>query len=178
MVSVSSVISSASAVGFSGSRSGVPSCFASVAASVAPSASVFVGCASGVDAAARSAFPQAVVFRASSFSAHSFAASLALRSSACVRAVAAASGVWVSFPSAACPASLRPCASPFSGSGSGSWASLALAVFLRVPCLVCLPVGVVFPSWWRSACGVSVVPGPSGFSFFWLSPLPVQPSLF
>jgi hypothetical protein len=57
---VSSLVSSASVVGFSGSRSVVPAACAEVVPAV--SSPVFVGCARGVDAAFRAAFPSARVF--------------------------------------------------------------------------------------------------------------------
>lgn len=135
---VLSVVSSASAVGFSGSRfEFVPYSVRLVAAAVPAGVPVFVGCASGVDAAVRGFFPGARVFSASAFG--SGRGSFAARSAACVRAVSAAGGLWVSFPSRPCPAGLAPSASSsraFCGSGSGSWASLAFAVGLGVPCLV------------------------------------------
>lgn len=126
------------AVGFSGSRSVVPGVVPAVAARVASlGCPVFVGCAAGVDAAFRAAFPSARVFSASSFG--SGRGSFAARSVAVVRAVAVAGGAWVSFPSGPCPAGLLPSASSsraFCGSGSGSWASLAFAVGSGLPCLV------------------------------------------
>lgn len=108
-------------------------------------APVYVGCASGIDAAVRSARPGARVFRAGS----SRPGALARRSIRCVRAVAQAGGVWVSFPGRACPSGIRPSRSAsacFSGGGSGSWASLALAAGLGRPCLVFLPRSVQPPS--------------------------------
>lgn len=98
---------------------------------------VAVGCASGLDAIVRDICPDAMVFRASSFS----KGALVSRSCECVRTVAA-SGTgcgWVSFPCCACPDDLSP--SPvdslcFCGSGSGSWASAALAAGLGVPLVV------------------------------------------
>lgn len=125
-------ISDFSCVGFSGSRSlyGVSRSALSVAASsVSPSASVLVGCASGVDAFFRYQFPRASVFRASSFGVGR--SSFARRSVAVVSAVVSSDGCWVSFPSSPCPAGLFPSASSsrcFSGGGSGSWASLAFAL--------------------------------------------------
>jgi len=167
------------AFGFSGSRSVVPASLFLAFAAVPPASSVLVGCAAGVDGSAAAAFPRASVFRASSFSAPSWAAQLALRSSACVRAVSAASGLWVSFPGRGCPPGLVPCASPFRGSGSGSWASLALAVFLRVPSVLFLPAGVAFPAVWRSRSLCSLLGfSPCGGAFFFLAPLPPVPSLF
>jgi hypothetical protein len=93
--------------------------------------------------------PAARVFRANDYGVGR--AALAARSIACVRAVAAAGGVWVSLPDAVCPARLRPSPSPsacFAGYGSGSWASLALAVGLQTRALVFLPPGVSVPVGW------------------------------
>ena len=163
-----------SCVGFSGSRSlaGVSRAALSVAASsVSPSASVLVGCAGGVDEFFRSQFPCARVFSASSFGIGRGA--FARRSVAVVSAVASTGGCWVSFPSSACPAGLVPSASSsrcFSGSGSGSWASLAFALGSGVPCFVCLPAGVPAPAGW----GLSSVGG----GWFVSSPVPAQLSLF
>ena len=119
---------------------------------------VFVGCASGVDAAFRGFFPSARVFSAASFG--SGRGAFAARSAAVVRAVQLAGGVWVSFPSGACPAGLLPSASSsgaFCGSGSGSWASAAFAVGSGLPVLVFgsrPPAGWGFVSlgggWWFS----------------------------
>jgi hypothetical protein len=150
---------SAPAVGFSGSRSAGPACLAACRA-VLPlvRGAVFVGCAAGLDAAVRAAVPSASVLSASSFGAASVGrGAFAARSVALVRAVvaagqgAASSPVWVSFPGRACPAGLAPCAAParcFSGLGSGSWAALAFAAGLGLPCLVFLPAGVSAPAGW------------------------------
>lgn len=136
-------------VGFSGSRSVVPVVEVRVALSrLAPGACVLVGCASGVDALARSEWAGELrVFEASAGGRGAFAA----RSADCVRSVAAAGGAWVSFPGVACPVGLLPSSRAsrcFCGSGSGSWASLALAVGLGVPCLVWLAEGLVAPLGW------------------------------
>lgn len=182
-MSVSILFSSFPSFGFSGSRS-VPvsvvgtSLSASVAFAVScvpEGASVSVGCAGGVDAAVRLAFPLASVFRAAEYPARNFAASLALRSIACVRSVASAGGLWVSFPSVACPSVVRPCASPFSvGGRSGTWASAALAAFLGMPVLVCIPAGALFgcPSWgsWSFVGCAPSSGGVAGGSFFLLRP--------
>jgi hypothetical protein len=169
-----------SAFGVSGSRSVIPSFYMHVISYIPQGSPVFVGCAAGVDDVTRSYFSHSTVFRASQFPASSFSASLALRSMACVRAVGAVGGLWLSFPSVFCPSALVPCRSPFSGSGSGSWASLAYAVFMRVHCVICLPPSVFFPSSWLSYCTVTPLGvSPCGSSFFALSPLPVsQSSLF
>lgn len=144
-----------STIGFSGSRA--PSIASAralqlVLAALPSDISVVVGCASGIDALVRSACPTARVFRATDYGIGRGA--LAARSIACVRAVAAASGVWVSLPDAACPAGLRPSAAAsacFAGYGSGSWASLALALGLSVPCFVFLPSGIAVPPGWPLA---------------------------
>ena len=139
-------------IGFSGSRA--PS-VASVRAlrlalgAMPPNASVVVGCASGIDAMVRAACPSARVFRAADYGVRRGA--LAARSIACVRAVAAAGGVWVLLPDVACPMGLRPspsAAACFAGYGSGSWASLALALGLGMRCFVFLPPGVWVPTGW------------------------------
>lgn len=174
---VSAALSGASVVGFSGSRSplGAVSCASLLAAcaAVPPSASVFVGCARGVDAVARSVFPSASVFSVASGAFGRGRSAFARRSVACVSAVASAGGLWVSFPASACPAGLAPSASSsrcFSGSGSGSWASLAFALGSGVRCLVCLPAGVLPPAGWGL---VSL-----GGGWWGSSPVPVQLSLF
>lgn len=139
-------------VGFSGSRA--PSIASAQALQWAltalPSeATVMVGCAAGIDALVRDACPSARVFRASDYGVGRGA--WAARSIACVRAVAAAGGVWISLPDAVCPAGLLPSASAsacFAGYGSGSWASLALALGLGVRCFVFLPPGVAVPAGW------------------------------
>ena len=140
-------------VGFSGSRR----CPAAVAAalSVVPQFSglpAFVGCASGVDAAVSAALPSARVFRASS----QHPAALAQRSAALVQAVAAGGGLLVVCPAAGqpCPAGVRPGAA-FSGGGSGSWASCALAVQHGAAVLVW---SSTLPAWLASA-GYSPAPG-------------------
>ena len=158
---------SATVVGFSGSRHVGALSSAAVAAAVAvvpSSARVVVGCASGVDASVRLACPRAQVFAVSSGRWGVGRGAFAGRSAACVGAVAVAGlgGLWVSFPSSACPAGLLPSASSsrcFSGSGSGNWASLALALGLGVRCLVFLPAGVSAPAGW----GLSPVAGSPGW---------------
>lgn len=131
---------SSSVVGFSGSRSVVPPVLPSLFPLVG--GSVFVGCASGVDAVVRGAFPSASVFRASSRSPRALVA----RSVGFVRALSSVGGVLLSFPSGSCPSCVVPSSSWCGGGGSGSWASLALALGSGVFCLVWLPSGVVPPA--------------------------------
>jgi hypothetical protein len=164
------VLSAASVVGFSGSRS--PSRLSSVALSAALvlvplSVRVCVGCARGVDAAVRGFFVGASVFSVASGRWGAGRGAFAARSVACVRAVAAAGsgGLWLSFPSGACPVGLSPSSASsrcFSGFGSGSWASLAFAVGLGVPSLLFLPGGLCPPSGW----GFAPLSGCPGWFFF------------
>lgn len=110
------------------------------------SGAVAVGCASGVDSLVRSAFPSASVFSVSSFlvGGRVCRASFARRSSALVSWCASSGGLLVAFPLGACPPSVAPSAS-FSGGGSGSWGSVALAVGLGCSVLVVVPSGA-FPA--------------------------------
>jgi hypothetical protein len=143
-------------VGFSGSRR-LASAFRPLVSGVVASVvsggrSVAVGCAAGADAFVRAAAPAAAVFSVSAFGRGRGA--FAARSVAFVRAVAAggAGSGLVVFPSAPCPVGLVPSASAsrcFSGLGSGSWASAALAAGLGLPV-------VVFP------CGFSALPASWG----------------
>ena len=173
-MSAAALVAGFPCVGFSGSRAPAVASLAALAglvSAVAPGAAVVVGCAPGIDHAARAAFPGAQVFQASSFG--SGRGSFAARSVACVRAVSASGGVWVSFPSSPCPAGLRPSGRSsvaFSGLGSGSWASLAFALGSGVPCLVFLPAGVPAPAGWGL---VSL-----GGGWFHAAPAIVQPRLF
>jgi hypothetical protein len=121
------IIQSHTQIGFSGSRHSIDPIAGELAAVAVPvGAEVVVGCAAGVDAFFRSRFPAARVLRVDSSLGR---AGFARRSIACVEAVSG--GLWVSFPGGACPSGLFPSASSgrcFSGSGSGSWASLAYAI--------------------------------------------------
>lgn len=121
------IIQSHTQIGFSGSRHSIDPHAGELAAGAVPAgAEVVVGCAAGVDAFFRSRFPAARVLRVDSSLGR---AGFARRSIACVEAVSR--GLWVSFPSGACPSGLFPSASSgrcFSGSGSGSWASLAYTI--------------------------------------------------
>lgn len=159
------LLSAAGCVGFSGSRHGLgrlgECAFLSLAALVPAGCRVAVGDARGVDAAVRSWFPGALVFRVSG----SGVGAVVARSVSLVQSVAAAGGVLVVFPGRACPAGLLPSVSSracFCGLSSGSWASAALAAGLSVPVLVWLPLGVVPPAW-----GFRVL----GSGWFLLSPV-------
>lgn len=161
---LSDIFARFSCFGFSGSRAPggaiAVSALSATAAAVPAGSRVVVGCARGVDAFFRTAFPDAEVFEVASGRWGVGRGAFAARSVACVRAVAAAGGLWVSFPASACPSGLSPSASSsrcFSGSGSGSWASLAFALGSGVPCLVFCPGEV--PSGW----GLAPVPGAPGW---------------
>ena len=113
------------------------------------SAPVLVGCAPGVDAVVR-AHPAARVLRASAFG-HGRGA-FAARSSALVRTAAATPGaVLVALPSGPCPFGLVPARSSsraFSGHGSGTWGTAALAAGLGLSIVVALPAGTAPPAGW------------------------------
>ncbi len=141
-------------VGFSGSRHLTGAHFATVkqvaAAVAAAGHPVAVGCAAGADLAVRSAVPGAQVF---AVAAQASRQAFAVRSVQLVQAVAASSSpALVAFPVQPCPSGLVPSKQSgkcFSGRGSGTWASVALAVGLGVPVFVFWSgMGVpVLPSW-------------------------------
>ncbi len=176
---VVAALSSAPVVGFSGSRSVAPASLAPCLAALAPSSRVFVGCASGVDAAVcASVAPSRLrVFAVSSFAGPRGVSrgSFAARSVAFVRALGAASAPLFSFPSGACPVGVAPSSSSscFCGAGSGSWASLAFAAGCGVPCFVALPSGLAVPSGW----GFSSLGAFGGSAWFSFVP-PISLSLF
>ena len=180
--SICQAIATAAAVGFSGSRSLEniePSVISEAVAAVPMSVPISVGCQRGIDELVRLACPRARVFRASDFG--SGKGAYAARSIACVRSVAVsgaipegiANGLWIAFPSSACPSGLSPSPSSskcFCGSGSGSWASLAFALGLGVRCLVWLPPSVPAPAGWDLS--------PVGDGWWVSNVAPVQLSLF
>jgi hypothetical protein len=183
MVSLASFVRSFPCVAFSGSRacgsSASLSCRSFLPVLGGFSASVGVGCASGVDSLVRSAFPSASVFSVSSFlvGGRVCRASFARRSSALVSWCASSGGLLVAFPLGACPSSVAPSAS-FSGGGSGSWGSVALAVGLGCSVLVVVPSGAFPAPPALASCFRFVGVAPCGGAL-WLSvPAPVQLSLF
>lgn len=149
---VISHLSGVACVGFSGSRAPSPASLAALSwlcGLVPPGAAVVVGCARGIDQAARQVFPAAQVFQAAAYGTRRGA--FAARSVACVQSVAAAGGLWAAFPASPCPVGLVPSSKSskcFCGKGSGTWASLAFAVGSGVPCLVFLPSGITAPTGW------------------------------
>ena len=125
--------------GFSGARSSVPNGCKEAAKLVPENSRVFVGCANGVDAYFRKVFPNAEVSSASDFGGGK--SYYALRSAYVISSVKRRHGLWVSFPDSQCPANLLPSKDRgccFCGTGSGTWASLAYALGLGLPCLVYL----------------------------------------
>ncbi|MBD2341230.1 hypothetical protein H6G64_30125 [Calothrix sp. FACHB-156] len=153
-----------STFGFSGARSPAgllpPKALSSAAAAVPPGSRVVIGCQRGVDAFFRQCFPKAEVFAVASGKWGQGKGAYAARSIACVQAVAGDRGLWVSFPASECPVGLLPAAKSakcFSGSGSGTWASLAYALGSGVACLVYSPFEV--PAGW----GLEPVPGHLGW---------------
>lgn len=147
-------------VGFSGSRvSGGPLCVAArgACAAVPPGVPVSVGCASGVDAVVRGAFPRATVFAVSSGRWGSGRGAFARRSAALVRSLLPG-GVLVVLPLGPCPPAVSPSSSPgacWCGGGSGSWASAAFALGLGLRVALWAPAVPWFVSavplgggWW------------------------------
>lgn len=146
---ISDLLAGAPTVAFSGGRQfprGVSSQLpAAIADCVPESSRVLVGCARGVDEAFRDLFPHATIFYASDFGVGR--SSFARRSVAVVDQLGRGD-LFVSLPDKECPI-LMPSSSSshcFSGSGSGSWATLAYAIGRDIPAAVYLgalscPVG-------------------------------------
>ena len=150
---VKSLISESACIGFSGSRSAISSSLnvlEEVTKLVPDTTTVIVGCAQGIDKAVRNIFSDAIVFHVSDFGRGRGA--FAARSIACVQRVRGSKGAWISFPVDPCPPGLLPSADSskcFCGKGSGTWASLALAVGLNIPSLVWCPLGLQPPEEWN-----------------------------
>jgi hypothetical protein len=136
MKSVKEIMDMYPCIGVTGTRHNylVPEVCALVRADLVRAAvPVLVGDAPGVDAVF-SAVPGAQIFKAKSRkSMH-----LVQRSSSLVKATAAAGGCLLAFPAARCPVQVLP-SRRFEGHGSGSWGTIALAIFYRVPVLVYWP---------------------------------------
>lgn len=169
------------AVGFSGSRRlAGPAALqaAHLAQAVETSGSVvYVGDAAGADQAVRAVARDPRVFRVHVPG----PAGLVDRSASLVRALSVVPGsVLVGFPDCPCPPALCPAALParcFCGLGSGTWASLALAVGLGVPVRVFLPDSTLPPRTW----GPWRLETAGPFDDSWaldLSPRPAQLRLF
>jgi hypothetical protein len=138
-------------IGFSGSRSLSGAGLAALTALfplVPVGCHICVGCAAGADAAVREAFTSCgrlCLFSVASGRWGVGRAAFARRSAAIVGAVPSG-GLLVVVPSGACPAGVVPSRS-FSGCGSGSWGSAALALGTGRQVLVWLPTGSVPPVW-------------------------------
>lgn len=115
------------------------------------SGQVAVGCASGVDAAVRYMFPHATVFSVQSYKVNGSItrASFAWRSTHMVQWLAANHGLLIAFPSSLAPGKIQV-GTTFSGHGSGTWGTIALAIGL--------------------GCSVMVVLPASSYKLFWASP--------
>lgn len=171
-------------VGFCGSRflSGpdftrVRSIARSVAASKVP---VLAGCASGADLAARQGAGRSCrMFSVRSGRYGAGRGAHVRRSVDFVRTLAREGApILVGFPDRPCPSGLTPSGSPrkcFAGFGSGTWASLALAVGLDVPVVV---FGPFLPAWRGSWVPVRAGLFAGGFRFVPSARAPRQLSLF
>ena len=167
---VARLVAAAPLLVVSGARRPSPIVAAAARAVVAArpaSAPLLVGCAPGVDAAAR-AHLSAQVLRASAFGRGRGA--FAARSAALVRTAAATPGaVLVALPSGPCPAGLVPAGTSsraFSGHGSGTWGTAALAAGLGLRLVVALPAGTAPPAGW------SLGPLTSGSGLVWHTSAP------
>jgi hypothetical protein len=172
---IAKIISSYQVFGFSGARASVPKGCREAAKLVSKDSQVFVGCANGVDAYFRKVFPNAEVSRASDFGRGK--SSFALRSAHVIQSVKRRHGLWLSFPDSQCPPDLLPSRDRgccFCGRGSGTWASLAYALGLGMPCLVYLGNIQRPRGWglfhigegWYGCHIVANVPSPHQLSFF------------
>jgi hypothetical protein len=154
MCLVSSVLSPAPVVGFSGSRVCSPEMADALdfmARWVSSESSVYVGCARGVDEWVRGVWPEVRVFSVSDMG---FAGrgAFAARSISFVDAVAAAGGgvgfcpgPW--FPSRGWLGSVLSFLPYLFWRGSGSWGTLAYAIGRGVPCFVFLGTAVAPAGW-------------------------------
>ncbi|WP_373479265.1 hypothetical protein [Geminocystis sp.] len=149
------MISNYDIVGFSGSRSYSPFILPLVLESVRDK-QIFVGCAKGVDAMVRlysvNNSVNLRVFKASDYGKGK--SSFARRSMAMVNEIKVSQGCLVSFPSSPCPSGLKPSPNTFNGKGSGTWATLAYAVFLNIPCFVYLD-SLPIPQGWGLSSSLS-----------------------
>ena len=149
-------LSQYTAFSFSGSRHGSAAArvFLPAFAAMFSTASVRVGCASGVDALVRDAFPSAGVFRAGLGR-----GALVARSVRLVRASGADGGLLIAFPALDTPPRGCRVGQSFCGGGSGTWGSVALALGLGYPVLV-----------WCASVVYSPTPPLPGLSLLYSSP--------
>lgn len=103
---------------------------------------VLVGCASGADEAVRRAAPQAHIVSVKEFLyIPTHKGRLAARSAALVQALVKQKdrAALIAFPGSPCPPGLKISRYPFKGHGSGTWATVALALSYHIPCFVFPP---------------------------------------
>jgi hypothetical protein len=141
MVCLNSFVCSFGWVAFSGSRHAFGGAYSSCSAFLPLLANysgvVGVGCASGIDAAVRSSFSAALIFKVQP---PLNRGAFAKRSQRMVNWLAAKNGLLIAFPSTACPLQVQP-SSTFAGYGSGTWGSIALALGLGAAVLLVLSKG-------------------------------------
>lgn len=138
-------IKSAPAVAFSGSRKpggAIPPQEISLAVDAATS--ILVGDASGLDAVVRMLADgkPVSIFEVTLEGKGAFAE----RSKRMVRAIADRHGILLAYPCRSCPEGLELCSNPFTGKGSGTWATAAMAIHLGIPTFVWL--GKIKPPDW------------------------------
>lgn len=129
-------ISNYRTLGFSGSRSIVPLIIYDLFPKIT-NQKILVGDAWGVDKAVRDYFPNAEVLRIKFKGKGAYAE----RSIRFVKAIANNNGCLISFPDKDCPVGLVPSDKSykcFCNKGSGTYATLAYAVGLNIPCFVFL----------------------------------------
>lgn len=125
-------------------------------------ATILVGCATGADDAVRRAAPQAHIISVKDFLYIPTAKGrLAARSAALVQALVKQKqhATLIAFPSEPCPPGLKISRYPFKGHGSGTWATVALALSYALPVFVFPPFAwdenrepltplQTLPTWW------------------------------
>ncbi|OCQ92244.1 hypothetical protein BCD64_00050 [Nostoc sp. MBR 210] len=111
---------------------------------------ILVGCARGIDEYVRSNCPRANIFKVSDYwQGNLNKAAFAVRSQAMVKDLSFKNGLLIAFPSSECPQKLKPSKSAFSGHGSGTWATMAYAIALKLDCLLWLPDEIQPPQHWE-----------------------------
>lgn len=125
-------------VGISGHRSFVPVELRRFIRDLPQDCKVYVGDANGVDKYVRENVKGCRVFKVEQPKTPGMFAARSIRF---MDALREDEGCLVSFPRIECPKGLIPstnCSKCFNGSGSGSWATLAYAIGIGVPCVVFL----------------------------------------
>ena len=118
-------------IAFTGSRSEVPIALNHALSQISKYDKVVVGCARGVDKEVREYIPWAKIFNKNNYGKGKGA--LARRSMAmCDHTYSEGGSLWA-FPSRDCPSSVPVSKRAFNGSGSGTWATVAYALWLGMP---------------------------------------------